>query len=319
MRKILLVGSGDVGSRHLQALCKSTEETIIEILENNEKAINVTKNRLNEIEFSDKKIKLVWKKTIHECSNNSDLVIVATKSPGRVNMIKNLLEKKHTTFLIEKIVCQSQTEYNMILENMKKYNAIGWVNTRCRYFESYQEIKSRFKSNPIHLSVTSSFAGLGTSAIHYIDLFNWLTGKNDVILSGKMLLPNILSNKRSEKLVEFSGLINGTSEYGSLSIAHFPEEKVPHIISISGKEGHVIVDETNEKILNASEKFVDMKFKVDYVSNITTKIVNDIMKTNECLLPTIQDSYHSHVELFQIFNKHLEKITNQEIILCPIT
>ena len=79
------------------------------------------------------------------------------------------------------------------------------------------------------------------------------------------------------------------------------------------------VIEANEKILNASEKFVDMKFKVDYVSNITTKIVNDIMKTNECLLPTIQDSYHSHVELFQIFNKHLEKITNQEIILCPIT
>ena len=36
MRKIVLVGSGNIGSRHLQALCRSTEETTIEIIEKNE-------------------------------------------------------------------------------------------------------------------------------------------------------------------------------------------------------------------------------------------------------------------------------------------
>jgi predicted dehydrogenase len=319
MEKILLIGSGNIGSRHLQALCQSDKETVIEIIENNEEAINLTKNRLNEINFSNQKIKLIWKKTIHECSENSNLVIVATLSSGRANIIKNLLEKNHSRFIIEKMVCQSETEYKSILTNIKKYNAIGWVNTRCRYFEFYQEIKSRLKLNPIHLAMTSSFTGLGTGAIHYIDLFNWITETNDIKLGGEMLLPNILSNKRSKELVEFSGLINGSSEVGSISISHFPEKKVPQIISISGQEGHITVDETNGKILNASKKFADMQFKVEYISNITSKIIKDIMETNQCLLPTVQDSYHSHIELFQIFNKHLEKLKNQKITLCPIT
>ena len=69
----------------------------------------------------------------------------------------------------------------------------------------------------------------------------------------------------------------------------------------------------------ASKKFLDVQFKPDYVSNITTKIIKDILETNNCELPTIQDLYKSHIELFEIFNKHLEKIRNEKMVLCPIT
>jgi|TARA_B110000438_G_scaffold289928_1_gene325046 predicted dehydrogenase len=319
MRKIVLVGSGDIGSRHLQALCKSTEETAIEIIEQNEKAINRTKSRLDEVKFSKDKIKFKWKKTIQDCSNESDLVIVATLAEGRAKIIKELLEKNHTRFIIEKMVCQSQSEYDMILENMNKYNARGWVNTRYRYFDFYKKIKSRLKLAPIHISVTSSFAGLSTGTIHYMDLFNWLTETDDIKLNGDMILPKILSSKRSEKLVEFSGLINGKSEYGSISITYLPEDKIPHVVSIEGQEGYVIIDEISNKILNASENFAHMQYQPDYISNITTKIVKDILNNNNCELPTIQDLYNSHMGLFQIFNNHLEKSGNEKRALCPIT
>ena len=319
MRKIVLVGSGNIGSRHLQALCRSTEETTIEIIEKNEKSIMLTKQRIDEVEFSEHKIKFEWKKTIKDCSNGSDLVIIATLAIGRAQIIKKLLEKNHDVFVIEKMVCQSQSEYDMIIENMKKHNAKGWVNTRCRYFDFYKKVKTKLKSTPIHISITSGVTGLGTGAIHYIDLFNWLTGGNDIKLNGNMLLPKILCNKRSKKLVEFSGLIYGKSKYGTISIAYFPEEKIPHVISIKGEEGHVFVNEVNGNVLNASKKFLDIQFKLDYVSNITTKIIKDILETNNCELPTIQDLYKSHIELFEIFNKHLEKIRNEKMVLCPIT
>ena len=318
MKKIILVGCGNIGSRHLQALMKFQYPLQIEIVENYEPSIILAKSRLDEI--NNNKIHTInWHNNFEFLSGFSDLVIVATLSSGRVKIIESLLNLGYTKFLIEKLVCQSIEEYDNLLDLVKKFDAKGWVNTRCRYFKSYRKIKDLFKNTEkINLKMSSGDTGLATGAIHYLDLFSWLLDDNKIKLNGELLDPKIYPNKRGKNLIEFGGTISGSAKNNSSVSISFSPGIPSLLVSIDDGMHKIILDEYNEKILyNSFNEKLD--FKLEHISNITTQIVEDILKNDDCLLPTIDESYLSHVELFKIFSKHLEKIKKEKVKLCPIT
>ena len=318
MKKIILVGCGNIGSRHLQALMKFQYPLQIEIVENYEPSIILAKSRLDEI--NNNKIHTInWHNNFEFLSGFSDLVIVATLSSGRVKIIESLLNLGYKKFLIEKLVCQSIEEYDNLLDLVKKFDAKGWVNTRCRYFKSYRKIKDLFKNTEkINLKMSSGDTGLATGAIHYLDLFSWLLDDNKIKLNAELLDPKIYPNKRGKNLIEFGGTISGSAKNNSSVSISFSPGIPSLLVSIDDGMHKIILDEYNEKILyNSFNEKLD--FKLEHISNITTQIVEDILKNDDCLLPTIDESYLSHVELFKIFSKHLEKIKKEKVKLCPIT
>ncbi len=318
MKKIILIGCGNIGSRHLQALVKFQYPLQIEIVENYGPSITLAKSRLDEINNNNIHI-INWYDNFELLNGVGDLVIVATLSSGRVKIIESLLDLGYKKFLIEKLVCQSIEEYDNLLDMMKKFDAKGWVNTRCRYFKSYRKIKDLFKNKEkINLKMSSGDTGLATGAIHYLDLFLWLLDDDKIKLNGELLDTKIYPNKRGKNLIEFGGTIIGSAKNNSLISISFSPGISSLLVSIDDGIHKITLDEYNEKILyNSFDKKLD--FKLEHVSDITTKIVGDILKNDDCLLPTINESYLSHVELFKIFSKHLEKIKKEKVKLCPIT
>ena len=162
--------------------------------------------------------------------------------------------------------------------------------------------------------------GLGTNAIHFIDLFSWFTGNYSVKLNGDFLLEKIFPNKRGKNLLEFAGTIFGSAKNSTITITFLPFENLPLILDISTKNKRLIINETNEKIfmLNGKSKKIQY-FKNELVSDLTIKIVDDIIKYNDCLLPNVHQSYTAHKELFRIFNIHIKKIFKKTSTLCPIS
>lgn len=318
----MIVGCGNIGSRHLQALTKLPFVMRIDIVEPNKDAQTLAKLRLNEIPYDATKINFVWHESIKELKNESDIVIVATNAAGRVDIINQLLESGHSRFLVEKVVCQSTDEYNLLLSKLKSFNAKGWVNTNRRYFQTYQKIKEFFENSKIiHLSVIAGNIGLGTNAIHYIDLFSWLVNDNKIKLNGEFLINKLFPNKRGKDFVEFAGTIIGaTNADSSLTLTSLPYDNMPSIVNIVTENKNLMIDETNEKILdliNRNDHHFEYKF--EHASSLTTKIVMDILEKDDCLLPTINDLSHAHKELFRTFNAHIKKVINEERKLCPIT
>lgn len=321
VRRVILIGCGNIGSRHLQALVKLEYDLSIDIVEPSIKARSLAKSRLNQIKYNDKKHQFVWYKSISELKNESDLVIIATNAKGRVDLIQQILELGHRKLIVEKMVCQSTAEYKKLLALMKKFHAKGWVNTNRRYFKAYRSIKEKFTdSNYIHLSVFAGNSGLGTNAIHYIDLFSWLVEDYKIKLNGEFLTNQIFDNKRGENFKEFLGTIIGFSKNSFASLTFFPAKKESFIIKIYGENGFAYVNELEEQgyFLDNKGK-VKLNAKFGHTSELTTKIIQDIFSTDDCLLPTLKDSYHLHKELFRIFNRHIKKILNKDIELCPIT
>ena len=321
MKKITLVGCGNIGSRHLQALTKLPFEVEVNVIEPNIMAQAIAKSRLDEIPSKEMLGTFNWHKSISDFSGKSDLAIVATNAFKRIDLIQKLVEKGNSRFLIEKMVCQSTNEYDHLLSLLKSFKAKGWVNTTRRYFQSYQKIKNYFqKSKMIQVLVNAGNIGLGSNAIHFVDLFSWLTDDHEIFLNGDYLLNKIFPNERGKDLLEFAGTILGSSKKGSfLSISFLPYDDVPTTVGIFGNNGSLLINETSEKIYNLSNSESDLKFHLELQSNLTTQIASNILKDDDCLLPTIKDSYFAHKELFRIFNEHIRKLTNKTEEQCPIT
>jgi len=320
-KKIILVGCGNIGSRHLQALTKLNGECLVEIIEPNNDAVSLAKSRLSKMKYEKNLQRFIWKKSIPENTKNSDLVIIATNSKNRVMVIDELLKSGHKRFLIEKMVCQSIEEYDELLLKMKKFAAKGWVNTNRRYFNGYQKIKEIFKDSKfLQLSVFAGNSGLGTSSIHYLDLFCWLVSDYNIKINGEFLIKKIFENKRGDDFKEFQGTLVGINQHGLVSLTFLPLEKQEISIQIYGDGKSIKIDEleNDAHIFNQKGKN-KLEFKFGHTSELTTQIIEDIFSKNNCLLPTLEESQQIHTELFRIFNQHIKNILNKEVKVCPIT
>ena len=317
-KKITLVGCGNIGSRHLQALIKLQDKITINVVEPRTEAQKIAKSLIHK-----EKVKnlptINWFQNISQINQKSDLVIIATNSKGRFDLISQLLERGNNRFLIEKMVCQSKSEYTKLILKMKKNKAKSWINTPRRYFESYQKIKKLLNSENLVLNADAGNLGLGSNAIHILDLFSWFTDEYDITLNGDYLDNKILPNKRGNDFVEFSGTLIGESKRGAfLSITFHFSPNIPFTLMFTNENMKILVNETDSKIvLNTGQEKLD--FKTELVSDITDKITKDILEKDSCLLPKLENSFASHTELFRIFNKHLKKIQNYQPKLCPIT
>ncbi|MHA1978523.1 MAG: hypothetical protein ACW98I_16585, partial [Candidatus Hodarchaeales archaeon] len=308
---------------HVQAIIKLKDRKItLDIVEPSDFAQNLTKDRIKEIPHNEDDFSINLHQSISDLPTESDLVIISTTAAGREAILEKLLDVGHRDFIIEKVVCQSKTEYKGLITKFREKNANGWVNTARRYFSTYQALKNLFENEKnLFFSVIAGNRGLGCNAIHYIDLFSWFADSYDLKLNGDFLHDRIYENKRGKDFLEFSGSIVGSLNDGSrFSITFLPFESIPDIVSIVGENHHVLINETYEKIqLLHGTVETPLEYRNEYVSSITTNIVQDIFDTGTCKLPSLEDSSFAHYELFRIFNQHIKKITGEEPKLCPIT
>ena len=323
MKKICLVGCGNVGSRHLQAVAKLPFPIDVDIVEPGLQSQELGKKRLDEIKYDKESHVFSWYKDIQDLNDKPDLTIVATTAMGRADLLCKLADMGHSRFIIEKMVCQSNEEYERIIKKFHEKEAVGWVNTNPRCFSSYQKLKQYFEdSEMIHFSVTASnVSALGTNTIHYMDLFSYFTQDYNIKLDGGLLIDKIFPNKRSSQLMEFAGTVVGKIGNGStITLSFLPSNKIPTIVNIIGNDKHLLVDETNQKVLDMINH-EDWKFGFSYehASDMTTKFSQEILEKDSCGLTTIENSQILHKEIFSMFNLHVKKVSGKEMELCPIT
>ena len=104
MKKILLVGCGELGSRFLQASLQVNDVNQIDVLELSDQAVDVARSRMNQIQFDPETIKVNWHKSFNSVGPGADLCIIATQADGRehiFNEVFNLgIKRQFFTFSI---------------------------------------------------------------------------------------------------------------------------------------------------------------------------------------------------------------------------
>ena len=183
-KRILVVGFGKMGCRHVQALLQDKNTYDVHILEPSEK--NISDNLLL---INAQREHCNWYSSLTDLPI-LDMVIIATSSGPRFQLFHDLLKLGYRTFLLEKIVFQSEDQFNLARKLVSKHNGIVYCNFVSRYFDAYRLLKGHLdkSTRPVHITVHGGAFGLGCNAIHYLDMFQYLAADNTLFHDPYFLL-----------------------------------------------------------------------------------------------------------------------------------
>lgn len=325
MRNIAIIGAGQIGSRHLQALANFKETASVQIVDPSEESLKIAQDRFLQVSQSvPKQIELICHKSIDTLFETIDVAIVATYSNIRAGVIKALTHKKEIkNFILEKVLFQSVAEYFEIDELLKKKNIPTWVNCYMRSRGFYQKLRDQIcMTEEIVMTVEGTLWGIGCNSIHYIDCFSYLTGCHQFDVVDCHLDKKIIESKRSG-FKEFSGRLAGKNSQGdSLILVCHDKGNDPVKININnGAKRHEItehVDHVVYRLFNEGKQTVK-KVAIPFQSQITHHLIHQIFNHGECDLTRYHDSMNLHLPLVKTLIKHLYNLTGNDVQLCPIT
>lgn len=323
MKTIVLIGAGQLGSRHLQSLSLLDMNVKIQVVDPYEESLKISKERFEQMP-NNSLVEVEYFFNIDKIDINVDLCIVATTSNVRANIIKELVEKKNVNkFILEKVLFQKLSEYDEIQQLLKSKNIDCWVNHPFRCYPVYKELKKYFSSSmPVTYQVCGGNWGIGCNGLHYIDHLAFLTGSYNLNIDINFLDNSIISSKRNG-FKEFSGLIIGKLGDNNF-ILQCDKYYSPLTITIQNENIKILLDEVSgwlkiaKKEKNWEWEYVKEKIMF-FQSELTHVVVKDIFEYNYCDIPTFEMAKTLHEPFIEALLKHLNKVENKTNDICPIT
>ena len=321
MNHIALIGLGSIGKRHFQSLCKLNGSYNLWVFDISADSINTAKGMVPDTAS----VNIHWCTSISEFPKELTCAIIATTSLPRKAVTLDLLKHCKVQYLIlEKFLFPDLNSFKEVEAELTKSKCITFVNCPMRTWPLYPELKNSFNSiEPITFELTGSNWGLACNSIHYLDVFTYLTGRDDFTFSSSLLNKEIIQSKRSG-YIEFTGtLLASTSKLDHIAITSHAKGSLPLSIRISSPTIQLFIEEAKSKYQIRSEStqwnVVESNFISILQSNLTHLIVEELVSKGSCKLPSFAESKKLQMNLLNIFLEHYNKINNQNTNICPIT
>lgn len=318
MFTIGIIGTGQLGSRHLQGIHKSKYPLDIWVIDSSKDSLTLAEERYYQIGEYDRH-HVHFEESLDKLPLSLDLVIVATGSKPRFEIIRQLLEHHKVKYLIlEKFLFPSLKEYEWTSELIALKEVKTYVNCPRRIYPSYQYIESVIdKSLPIKMTVKGTDWGLCCNSIHYIDIFMNLCGETSFNIDTKNLIPEFIASKRNG-YVELNGsLAVGSANGSKLTLVSYPK-------SIGSDTSIKIVNDTTEIEFNEITGSLryngqKLKFKTPFQSELTGIYVDNIIEGKPLYLTSFEESKKYHMSFLKALLKFQLSLTGQNEDYLPIT
>lgn len=325
MNRIIILGAGNIGSRHLQSMAKSSLPFEITVVDPSDQALDLSKRRFDEVAKQGNIRKPEYYANLNQVGPEFDVGIVATNSDVRRRVIEDLLRKAKIKYMIiEKVAFQNSSDFEHVIKLLKSRNVKAWVNLPRRVVSFYKQLKGKVTSHEqMFCTVQGGEWGLACNAIHFIDLLCFLTEETDYEVSCENLDKRLNASKR-KGFVEFTGYLRCHFHNSSeLNLVSLNGSSSPPLVTIMTKSALCVVEEEKGLARISREQgdweWEEIEFKWPYQSELTHKVVEEIIATGNCDLPSIEESYLIHKPLLNSFMSHLEGITAKKYPSCPIT
>lgn len=322
---IVIVGAGQLGSRHLQSLKKLEINVNIEVLGRTTQSLDIAKHRYNSVPPNNYIKCVKYYTDMNLLSNNIDIAIISTNSDIRKEIIENLVHAKNVKYLIlEKVTFPSSNDFIEILSLLKSKKIKAWVNCPHRIYEHNMYLKQSLKTEKnITFQCEGNHWGMACNTVHFIDLICFLTNDEIEYLDNDGLDKCIHLSKR-EGFVEFTGTLLGKTKKGHLfkliSQDEYLHKDFIFAIETSHKKYYINLSEyTIDFYDKKNNKTLKQSINVPYQSDLTHHIITDILTHGRCNLTPLEESYAFHKPMLEVFQHHLENVTGEKYIYCPIT
>ena len=318
MNSILVVGAGEIGSRHLQALAKSFREYNIFVVDPSDEALKVSMERIEVFKRND--TKFVFLNHYELIPYEIDLAIISTSAKQRLELVIYLLNNfKIKYWILEKLLVQSSADLvsmNALFHN----NNNVWVNMPRRSIRWMQKIQENIETaKPVFFSVEATNLGLACNSVHFIDMAMWFLKQGNITLDSTDLSQKWYEAKRST-FWEIEGLIKGTFKNGSkmyLLDKRVLKKPTSYIIKIIEEQYTWLIDE--EAGTAKRSDGLSITGSMPLQSEMTGDIADEIFKLGKSSLPTLKMAMEPHEKLLNLLEKHWRTFGNFESERVPIT
>lgn len=320
MKTIIVTGAGQLGSRHLQALALLSEPARIVVTDPSPASLAVAEERFRQIPGNE-----LHEVTFHRTPGESgvthaDLAVVATAADVRRGVITMLLQEVECRMMIlEKVLFQKLDDFAFVGSLFDSYGVSAWVNCPRRLFPTYISIRDIVGDERVAMSVTGTGWGLGSNGIHFIDLFEYLTGMT--VSEWHPLLDKEVIKSKREGFVEFTGTVFGNAGGHTLSLTSLPGDKTGVTVTITTAHDRWTIAESAGTVMHewheGGWKSSTEKYSMIYQSAMTNLVAGSLFNTGDCGLTPYGTSALMHLPYIAMLIHHLNRTFKTDI--CPIT
>jgi len=322
MNKIVLSGAGQLGSRHLQGLAKTSIPLDIYVVDPSQSSLDTARERYSEVAKEDRSKQVKFCTSLSQAAiTGADLAIVATNADVRPAVVEQLLSAMDIKNLIlEKVVFQTVELFDNALETFKRHNVNVWVNCSRRAWPFYKNLRTELqREKEFRIEVSGSDWGMACNAIHFVDLFAFLTGVDDIKASGTSFDPVLKESKR-KGFFEVTGSVTLENVKGEMVLRSAEEPGIERTVTIRVPGKKYIINEqqgTCSLSFNTTTAVQETGFNFPFQSGLTGEIAEDILLNGKCNLTGIGESYLHHKAILPLMMEHFYGLTGKKI--CPIT
>lgn len=318
MKTILLIGVGQLGCRHLEGLVTSSIPLVIHAVDMSQKSINLAKSRWQCFGEKTNNHKIFWNNTLPCNLDFFDVCIISSTSTKRASLVqqinKNFLIKY---WIIEKVLAQSLSELShleSILVNAKG----AWVNTPWRSMELFKSIKKEVNENvPLKISFSGSNFGIACNTVHFLDLTTWISGESLLSIDTSLVNDSWFESKRKGYFDVFGKLTAKFSRGTIIELADYNDNRQWLLKFELADKSHWEFDYAKSRVVSSNGQIISGK--INFQSQMTGPLVESILRSGHCGLPSLKESIEIHAILIESLLKHWNKSNNREDIFVPIT
>jgi predicted dehydrogenase len=300
MHRVKIVGAGQLGSRHLQALQSIETPLEIHVIDPSVPSLEIAKERFETVKKHELHQAVFTQK--FEKTGPTDVSIVATNADTRRAAVESLLEMSDVNYLVlEKLLFVERADYVAVDEMLAQRNTSAWVNCPMRVMPPYEKIRAVLQGKPLSYRVTGSRFGMVTNAIHYIDHMAHLTGCLSYKLDLHGLHNQPVPSKRAGFL-ELNGTLVANFEDGSrCEITCYPNGNAPVIVEIFNENDRFIVRESEGMLWHSGTQtnwiWTEDAAPIPYQSQITSDVVSSLLMEGSCRLTPYKTSSLIHLSM----------------------
>lgn len=315
---VLISGAGQLGSRHLQGLSTCSLPLDIYIQDPSEDSLNMSQERWLEVAATaaaPHRINMC--RSLAELPEQVDVAIIATPADVRPRIIERIVAHSRVKYwVLEKVLARSLEDLQHI-NKIVGASSLAWVNTPRRTLPWHQAIKATLVlGRPMELRVDGGEWGLACNSIHFLDMFAWLTGETLEDCRTDGLDPQWVASKRPGNM-EVMGRLEARFSGGSNVQLTARSGDVVYAFEFTDGEHVWHMDEVAGRASRSDG--LAIPGRIPYQSEVTGGLVETLLETGSCALPTLDQSAQIHSVFLRSLLSHWQHHVNACATEVPIT
>lgn len=313
--RILVIGAGQIGSRHIQALASIPDVGEVVAVDPSPESRERAALRWRDVPGHENKHLAVVAGMDEVGGTGFDFAVLATNAPGRLDHFRRVVALGIRCVLAEKLLFQSVAELEQALDLCRTTGVSLYPNYVYRYASPWRLLSDRLNGQAFEMRVIAGDIGLATNLPHWLDLFEFLAGSALSELSIELKGPAYPS-KRGGGMVDFSGGAAGRSSSGASLSMRFADGVGVPVTTIVTANGDWILDEGASTIAGSLAE-AGMRLEMPMVSRITALAVPDIL-AGRTVLPDLLETAPMNRLLLGAVGRALFGAVQRDTII-PIT